>query len=178
MNLLLIGYRGTGKTTVAQRLALNLGWEWIDADVEVELRAGRSIAEIFSAAGEAGFRDLESAVLADLLARDRQVVALGGGVVLRPANRAAIRAAGRTVWLQASPQTLSQRIAADATTAARRPNLTAAGGISEITAMLAQRQPFYRECAGLAVDTENKTPAEVAEEILARWGAQLRGEPA
>lgn len=174
MKLLLIGYRGTGKTTVAQRLALRLGWEWVDADVEVELRAGQSIAEIFSHDGEAAFRDLESTMLAELLCRDRLVIALGGGVVLRPENRAAIRACRHTVWLQASPETLAERIAADATTAQRRPNLTAAGGISEITAMLAKREPFYRECAGLVVDTENKSPAAVADEILDQWGGELR----
>lgn len=175
MNVLLIGYRGTGKTTVAQRLALGLGWEWVDADVEAELRAGQSIAEIFAAGGEAAFRDVESGVLAELLGRDRLVIALGGGVVLRPENRALIRTCRHTAWLQASPETLARRIAEDATTAQRRPNLTTAGGIGEITAMLDKRKPFYRQCAGLEVDTENKTPAAVADEILAHWGAELRG---
>jgi shikimate kinase len=166
MNLLLIGYRGTGKTTLARRLALKLGWPWIDADVELELRAGKSIAAIFADEGEGGFRDLESAVLADLAERQRTVIALGGGVVLRPQNREVLRAAGKVVWLTASPETLWERIAADTTTAARRPNLTAGGGITEITHLLGQRFPFYRECADLEVDTEDKTPAEVVDEIL------------
>jgi shikimate kinase len=175
VNLLLIGYRGTGKTSVAQRLALALGWDWIDADVELELRAGKSIAAIFADDGQQAFRDLESAVLADLARLDRKVIALGGGAVLRPENRAAIRAAGKTVWLQALPKTLWQRIASDVATRDRRPNLTSTGGITEINALLGQRLPFYRECADLEVDTEEKTPSEVAEEILARMGAGLRG---
>jgi len=175
VNLLLIGYRGTGKTSVARRLALALGWEWIDADVELELRAGKSIAAIFADDGEQAFRDLESAVLADLARRERTVIALGGGAVLRPENRAAIRSAGKTVWLKALPETLWERIAADVTTRDRRPNLTSAGGITEINVILGQRLPFYRECADLEVDTEQKTPAGVAEEILARLGDELRG---
>ena len=78
--LVLIGYRGAGKTTVAQQLALALGWEWIDADVEVELRAGKSIAAIFADDGEQVFRDWEAQTLADSLRRERVVLAAGGGV--------------------------------------------------------------------------------------------------
>ena len=74
MNVVLIGYRGTGKTTVARPLSLRLGWDWVDADVEIEIRAGRSIAAIFADLGEPAFRDLESAVLADLVERPNLVV--------------------------------------------------------------------------------------------------------
>jgi shikimate kinase len=167
MVLSLIGYRGTGKTTVARLVALAFGWDWVDADVQIELRAEKSIAKIFADDGEVVFRDYESDVLQDLCGRDRIVLALGGGVVLRDANRALLKSAGPIVWLVASPATLASRIAADATTAARRPNLTTNGGITEITAMLAQRDPLYRDCASIVVDTENKSPAEVAEEIVA-----------
>jgi shikimate kinase len=174
--LLLIGYRGSGKTTVAQRLALELGWDWIDADNEVELRAGHSIATIFQRDGEAAFRALESDVLQSLVARDRVVVALGGGAVLAAQNREAMQratadGAGRVVWLRGSPEQLWNRIQADSSTGSRRPNLTTAGGISEITAMLQRRTPFYRECAHHVVDTDHKTPGQVADEIL----AQLEG---
>jgi shikimate kinase len=93
MNIALIGYRGTGKTTVAQQLALRLGWDWVDADVELELRAGKSIAAIFADDGEPAFRDVETIVLSDVIRRDRTVLALGGGVVLRPENRALLRPA-------------------------------------------------------------------------------------
>ncbi|HEX4150325.1 MAG TPA: shikimate kinase, partial [Pirellulales bacterium] len=87
MNIALIGYRGTGKTAVARALADRLGWQWLDADAELEARAGRSIAEIFAADGEEAFRNLESGVLAELGQRSRTVLATGGGVVLRDTNR-------------------------------------------------------------------------------------------
>src|SRR5579871_3485016 len=86
-NIALIGYRGVGKTTVAQRLALALGWQWVDADVELELEAGRSITEIFASEGEPAFRERENQILARLVERPQTVVALGGGVVLRADNR-------------------------------------------------------------------------------------------
>ena len=94
MNLVLIGLRGTGKTTVARLIAERLGWPWFDADAEIEARAGKSIAEIFAAEGEPAFRDRESQVVADLAQRDHSVLALGGGAVMRPANREAIGARG------------------------------------------------------------------------------------
>jgi shikimate kinase len=99
MNIALIGYRGTGKTTVAQQLALRLGWDWVDADVELELRAGKSIAAIFADDGESAFRDLEATTLDDLIRRDRTVLALGGGIVLRPENRALLRPASLPLHL-------------------------------------------------------------------------------
>ena len=166
MLLSLIGYRGTGKSTVARLVALGLGWEWIDADVEIEWRAGKSIKAIFEDDGESTFRDLESAMLADLCRRQNVVLALGGGVVLREENRRTIKSAGPVVWLTASAEALAERIAADATTAERRPNLTAQGGITEIIAMLDRRAPLYRECASHVVDTEGKAPAAVADEIV------------
>jgi shikimate kinase len=169
-NIALIGYRGAGKSTVARRLALLLEWEWVDADVEVELRAGKSIAAIFDDDGETAFRDLEAAVVAELCGRDAAVVALGGGAVLREANREAIRSCGAVVWLRASIETIAGRLAADATTAGRRPNLTKSGGRQEIEQLLAEREPIYRACATLEIDTEGKTDGAIAEEILAALG--------
>ncbi len=167
VNIALIGYRGTGKSEVARQLALRLGWDWVDADVEVELKAGKSIAAIFSDDGEAAFRDLEAQVLAELVGRDRTVLALGGGVILRPDNRALLKQVGKVVWLTAEPETIAQRLAADAATASRRPNLTATGGLDEIRRVLADRLPLYRESSDAQVDTENKSPADVAAEIQA-----------
>lgn len=164
MNVVLIGYRGTGKSAVARLLAERLDCAWIDADVELERRAGRTIADIFARQGEPAFRDLEAEVLADLLRGDNLVVAAGGGCVLRPENRAALRAAF-VVWLQADADTIEQRLAGDATTAARRPNLTAAGGREEIVGLLAAREPYYRQCAQGQVDTSGKSPVQVADEV-------------
>ena len=165
--IFLIGYRGTGKTTVGRLVAERLGWESIDADDEIERRAGKSIAAIFADNGEAAFRDLEAAVVADLCRRTQLVVAPGGGAVLRAATRDAMRAAGPVVWLTAGVDTIAQRLAADVASGSRRPNLTAAGGRAEIEALLAERTPIYRACATFVVDTEGKTPAEVADEIVA-----------
>jgi shikimate kinase len=176
--LVLIGYRGTGKTTVAQQLALRLGREWIDADVEVELRAGKSIAAIFADDGEAAFRDLEAQTLADLLTRERIVLAAGGGAVLREANRHLLVERARVVWLQASVETILARVAADSATAARRPNLTTGGGPAEVVQLLAQREPLYRQCAEAAIDTENKSPGEIAAEIINRLKLSPQAEPA
>lgn len=164
----LIGYRGTGKTTVARLLAGALGYRWVDADDEVEKRAGATIAEIFAESGERGFRDREARVVADLCRLERAVLALGGGAVLRHANREVIRSAGGpVVWLTASPQTILDRLAADAATTSRRPDLTV-GGLAEIEQLLETRLPLYRECATLVVDTEGKTPQTIADEILGR----------
>jgi shikimate kinase len=168
--LALIGYRGTGKSTVARFVASQLGWSWIDADVELERRAGRTIQAIFATEGEAAFRDQESQVLRDLLSVSHQVVALGGGVILRATNREQLaHSQAAIVWLQAGPETIYQRLLGDPTTAARRPQLTSRGGIEEITQLLAQRAPLYQQCADVEFDTENVTPEQVAEQIVAWW---------
>jgi len=164
----LIGYRGTGKTTVARELASRLGYEWVDADDIVEEAVGLSIAEIFAESGEAGFRELESQAVEALVGKQRIVIGLGGGAVMREENRRAIQGAGgQVVWLTAAVPTILARLAGDTTTASRRPNLTKSGGREEVEALLAARTPLYRECATLIVDTEGKSAAEVADEIAA-----------
>lgn len=163
----LIGFRGTGKTTVAQSLALLLGWDWLDADVEIELRAGKSVAAIFADSGEVAFRDLECEVVADLCAKKSVVLALGGGAVLREANRPQLAKCQAVVWLRASAESIAGRLEEDESTAQRRPNLTNHGGRTEIEQLLAERGPIYRSCATLVADTENKQPAQIAEEIAA-----------
>jgi shikimate kinase len=165
-SIFLIGYRGTGKTAVAPLLASRFGFDCIDADDEIERRAGKSIGAIFAEEGERTFRDWESRVVAELAANRRTVVALGGGVVLREENRRAIAAAGPVVWLTATVDSIMQRIAGDESTASRRPNLTAVGGRIEVEKLLAERIPLYQACATFVVDTEGKSAAQVAEEIV------------
>jgi shikimate kinase len=167
MNLVLIGYRGTGKSQVARLLATRLGWPCIDADDRIEQLAGKSIARIFAEDGEPAFRQLEAQVVAELAALDRTVLALGGGAVMLPGNRDAIARRAHVVWLKASPETIWRRLQADLSSDQRRPNLTPEGGITEIIATLDARQPVYRACAQLEVDTEQKSSAEVADAILA-----------
>jgi len=168
MNLILIGYRATGKTTLAKLLAARLGWEWIDADVEIERRAGKSIARIFAEDGEPAFRDLEAEVIAELCGRERLVLAAGGGAPMREESRRAMRQSGKVVWLLAPPETILARMSADPTNPDRRPNLTDRGPLEEIIQLLARREPIYRESAHLTVDTEGSTPEQLVSEILNR----------
>jgi shikimate kinase len=176
-NILLTGYRCTGKTTTGRLLAARLGWDFADVDDLIESTAGKSIADIFAAEGEAGFRDRESAALAELCRRSDCVIATGGGAVLREANREALRDAGLVVWLTAAPETLWQRLQADPSTAARRPNLTASGGLDEVRNLLAAREPLYREAADFAVASDDLSPQAVADAILTTWNGGSTPRP-
>src|SRR5262245_31272541 len=167
MKLYLIGYRGSGKTTVARLVGHELRLPSVDADEEIERRAGQSIREIFASSGEEVFRDLEMAVVTSLAQGADHVVALGGGAVLREQNRQGIAASGKVVWLRAGPQTLLARIEADVTTTERRPKLTGAGGLEEIEKLLEVRTPVYAACADFVVDVEDVPPEEVAASIVA-----------
>lgn len=178
----LIGYRGTGKSTVAALLGEILGCEWCDADLVLEKKLGCSIAALISDRGEAHFRDEEAVVLAELLERFPGVLSTGGGAVLRAGNREGLRGLGRpVVWLTAPADVVRQRLAADPTTAERRPALAVpvAGGpaahgdpLLEVAAALEEREPLYRACADFRVDTSLASPAAVAAQVAA-W---LRSE--
>lgn len=165
----LIGYRGTGKTTVASLLAALLGCGVDDADEALESRVGCSITALVRSRGEPAFRDEESIVLAELLERCGGVLSTGGGVVLRPENRVLLRRSGRpVVWLTAPAEVVFRRIMADPTTPQRRPALGQSVAradvdpLAEVTAALSEREPLYRECADFTVDTSTATPADVA----------------
>ena len=164
-NLYLIGYRGCGKTTVARLLSERLQLPTIDADEYLEQQAGMSIREIFAAEGEVGFRNRECQVVRELTPRHPLIVSWGGGVILNEANRTALRAAGSIVWLHAPAETLLERIERDPTTGARRPNLTAAGGLEEIRHLLAIRERLYGGIADLFLNAKELTPVELADEI-------------
>jgi shikimate kinase len=167
MPIALIGYRGSGKTTIGKRLADRLWWPFVDLDEVIVARAGITIREIFAQRGEEHFRDLESQCLAESLKPADQVLALGGGAVLRPANRDRIKAAGcKVVYLRCDPAVLLRRIESDRTTADMRPSLTAlGGGIEEITTLLAQREPIYRQVMTAELDVTNLTSDEAVAHI-------------
>jgi len=165
MLIVLIGYRGTGKSTVARLVAERVGWPAFDADVEVERRAGKTIRQLFVEDGEARFRDLEAQTVADLMQQTNAVVALGGGAVLREDNRRAM-AEATVIWLKAAAPTIQHRLATDPKTAEQRPNLTRQGGLAEIEFLLQQREPAYRACADWVVETDGKAAEQVAEEIV------------
>jgi shikimate kinase len=172
MVITLIGYRGSGKSTVAQELATRLGWEWNDADAVVEESAGLTIREIFATEGESGFRRREREAIAGLLKSENLVLAAGGGAVLNADTRREMQAAGPVVWLQASVSVLCARIAADPTTAQRRPNLSG-GGTDEIARLLAEREPLYGDCASHTIDTDTLSVAEIVERIAVAAGPRL-----
>ncbi len=167
MGVVLLGYRGSGKTTVGRKLADRLWCEFVDTDEEVVRRAKKSIKDIFAQDGEAAFRDLESAVLADVLKRGSDVISCGGGIVLREANRAAMLASSHSrVYLRCEPEALHQRIHADPATAQSRPALTAlGGGIDEIRSLLEQREPLYREVMTAELEVTNLDVDEVVVRI-------------
>jgi shikimate kinase len=164
-NVFLVGYRCTGKTTMAQLLAAALGWPWTDADQLLESRHGRTIAQLFQEGSESGFRALESELLEELCRSSARVIATGGGIILNPDNRARLKASGHVVWLQADPATIWRRLQADPATAARRPKLTT-GGLAEIEELLRRREPLYRACADCTVDTAGRSPEQVLKLIL------------
>ena len=169
MHLFLIGYRGAGKSTVAEYLAEALGREWWRSDEVVQRDAAMSIAEIFESGGEADFRDRESAAIQKCIAQPPAIVDLGGGAVLRESNRSLIQNAGKVVWLTASAEVHWERISKDGRSSAERPRLTPSDGLAEVRQMLAQRQSVYAECADWQIDTSELAPREVAERITAWW---------
>jgi shikimate kinase len=167
MNLILIGYRGTGKSTVGRLLAARWDCPFVDMDDEIERGADMSIAEIFAAEGEPGFRRREANVVHDVCGRNQTVIAAGGGAVVNPTSRDEMQRSGQVVWLTASAESILARMSGDETTAARRPNLTKSGGDDEVRRLLAERTPIYSGAADLEVDTEGTTADEVADAIAA-----------
>jgi shikimate kinase len=167
MSIVLIGYRGSGKTTVGQILARRLGKLFVDSDPHIVNRAGKTIKEIFEQDGETSFRQLESAVVKELAGLTDHVIAVGGGALDRHENRDAIVAGKhRVILLSCHPPELLRRIRSDPATAAARPNLTAlAGGIEEIEAVLARRLPVWRGLASVELDVTQLSPEQAAQAI-------------
>lgn len=168
-HLFLTGYRGTGKSTVAQLLSHQLANPLWDVDREIESRAGTSIKSIFENKGEQAFRQLEANVVKDIASRKPAVIALGGGAILRNENRQVIRQTGLCAWLTASPETLAARIQGDAGSRENRPALTSASTlIEEVRSVLNDRIRYYAEVADLEMSTESVTPQTLADQI-ASW---------
>lgn len=169
-HLYLTGYRGSGKSSVGRAVAKRLQRPWIDLDDEIESQSGRTIQAIFAADGEDGFRDLEQAVLEAVSKRPPAVISLGGGAVLRDANRQRIRASGISVWLQADADTVLQRLHRDASTSRRRPPLTGLPPRQEIQTLLAKREPLYAEVAQYRVDTTGRGVRAITNRVLRAIG--------
>ena len=172
-HLLLTGYRGCGKSAVGNLLSQLLSRDLIDTDLAIELAANKTIAEIFTESGQDRFRDLESNQIASLvLLTQPMIISLGGGAILRPENRQLIRNLGKTVWLQATPDTIHDRVSKDGSTQTRRPKLSQLGDLEEIRSILEVRTPLYEEVADLVVSTDCRTTDEVAR-IVAEWVRSL-----
>lgn len=168
MNIVLVGYRGTGKSVVARRLAHRLGLISVSLDEEIEKREGERIPAIVERKGWKGFRDVEEQVVRERASGDQQILDCGGGVIEREANIGTLREAGTVVWLRASTDTVVQRIAGDT----QRPSLTGAKSFTaEVAEVLERRTPLYRRVAHVAVDTDDRGIEQVAEEIVQRMAA-------
>jgi len=171
MNLYLIGYRGSGKTTVAPLVAKQLGWTVFDTDDHVESESGISIARIFEEFGEPEFRRRETAAIKESCSRTESVVSLGGGAPIAPDNQKLISGAGKTAYLNGSLDTLWSRIAGDEKSDDQRPALTDLEGRAEVEQVLTQRAPVYEACADYTIDVDELSPQEIADAIV-KWFRQ------
>ena len=160
-SIFLVGMPGAGKTTVGRQLARRMHRSFIDADHEIEARTGVRIPLIFDIEGEQGFRDRESKVIAELAAESNLVVATGGGAVLRPENRAAIKQGGTVIYLHASPSLLFERTRLDP----NRPLLQVADPMGKLEELFAQRDPLYREVADIIVNSVGGSISHLVKQI-------------
>ena len=166
MNIVLIGYRGTGKSVVGKLLAARFRMQCIGMDAEIVKRAGMSIPEIVEKYGWQKFRDIESEEARKLATLDSVVIDTGGGVIERPENIEALKTNSCIFWLKASVDTIVSRIQGDT----ERPALTAGKTFTEeVTEVLELRNPKYKNSAQFEIDTDDLTPEQVAARIIEIW---------
>ncbi len=165
MNVVLIGYRGTGKSTVGKLVAERLGRVLVSTDAEIVKSAVQSIPEIVEQHGWEYFRDLETKICQDLAGRNGVVIDTGGGAILRSQNAEGLKRTGKLFWLTAPVETIARRIGADT----QRPSLTGTKSfLDEIQDVLRERTPKYQAAADYIIETDGKSATQVADEILAR----------
>ena len=165
-NVYLVGLMGTGKTTIGKALARRLAYHFVDTDHEVEARTGVGLPTIFEIEGEDGFRRREAQVIAELADLDAQVVATGGGAVLRPENRQNLRASGLVIYLDVPLPTLHERTRHDK----KRPLLQVSDPRQRLRELHAQRDPLYREVADLVVSGSRITVQSVLNLLIKKVG--------
>jgi shikimate kinase len=166
MNIVLIGYRGTGKTSVGSALAKKLGRTFYDADAYIEEKAKASIRDMVARKGWPFFRAKEKEAIAELSASDGCVIAAGGGAVMDPANVTRMKDGGVVILLKASAEVIFQRMREDEKTEQQRPGLTGKDPYEEIEEVLQYRQPLYEKAKDFSVDTTSMSIDEVLEEIV------------
>jgi shikimate kinase len=162
MNIALIGFMATGKSTVGRMLADRLGYGFVDTDEEIVRRTGMDVAELFTSHGEAAFRAVERRVVADASASERTVISCGGGVALDQGNVEALRGTSRLVLLTASVDEILGRVGGDAS----RPLLNCVDRERAVTERLEERAPLYMEAADAVIDTTGLTLGEVADRVI------------
>jgi len=164
MNIVLIGYRGTGKSTVGRLLASRLGRQLVSTDAEIVKRAQRTVPEIIAQEGWEYFRDLESDICRELAGRDQLVIDTGGGAILRTQNIDALKKHGTLFWLTASVETIAKRIGSDN----QRPSLTGTKSfVDEIEEVLQERVPKYQAAADHVIATDHRSVTQLVETVLA-----------
>jgi shikimate kinase len=163
-NIFLVGLMGAGKTTVARQLARRLGKTFYDTDHEIERRTGVRVQVIFEIEGEPGFRAREAQVLDRLAALEDVVLGTGGGIVLKPENRAVLKSRGFVIYLRAQPRDLYQRTRHDKS----RPLLATDDPLARLEELHRVRDPLYREVADLVVDTGRQSVGALVESLLKR----------
>jgi len=163
LRVLLVGFMASGKTGVARVLARRLGWQFFDFDDVIVKRVGQPIREIFSVQGEPAFREIETEVGNELLAREHVVLASGGGWAAVPGRLQQLDAATLSVWLRVSAETAVTRTRY---TARSRPLLDVEDPVAQARRLLAEREPFYR-VANLTLDTDHASFSDLADRILA-----------
>ena len=166
MNLFLIGYRCSGKTTVGQAIAVEMDWSFVDSDLRLITDSGKQISDIIDTEGWDAFRRLERSTLKQICSKDRQVVATGGGVVLDDDNIRAMKTSGMVVWLEASAETIQIRMLQDKNTENFRPALTDKGRLEEIEDMLLKRNPLYESASDFSIHTDDVPVHEITAKII------------
>ena len=170
-NLFLVGMMGAGKTTVGRILARRLRRPFVDSDHEIERRCGVRIPVIFDIEGEAGFRQREAQVIAELTATEGIVLATGGGAVLAEENRRCLASRGTVVYLHALPETLHARVCQDR----NRPLLATPDPLGRLRQLYAERDPLYRSVADIVVETGTQSVRALAADLLVRLEASEPG---
>lgn len=172
MNIVLLGYRGSGKTSIGKKLAVELWKDFVDLDDATRQRFNnQTIADIWAEHGEAAFRQAEAQAAAERLAKDNQVIALGGGTLTTDAGKAAVQSAENAtrIYLSCATDVLASRIASDATTTTERPSLTGnTDPAAEVEEVLAQRDPVYREVADIVFDVTYCSIEEAVRHLIAK----------
>jgi shikimate kinase len=160
VNLALIGFMGTGKTSVGWMVAENLKFNFLDTDEMIQARTGRSIADIFAKDGEAAFRALEREVVGELSTREKTVISTGGGLPTNPENLAALKTHALVVCLWSAPEKIWERVRHQS----HRPLLHDPDPQKKIRELLATREPFYKQ-ADVLINTDLRSAREVAQQI-------------